>query len=226
MDTIDHLEQEESTELENQQPMDPTLKWLAHIISAIFHPFLVPVYALLFINYFNPYQFAHLSDITKFYLLMSVIFNTLVFPAVTVFLMRQLDFIKSFQMRGRKERIIPFIAISLFYFWSYLVVKNFGVGSYFTHVMLGGSLSIFMAFFLNNYYKISVHSVGAGNFVAIAFTLTMISNYNLTLPLMMVIMVAGLVGSARLYLGAHIQSDVYSGYMVGLLGQLIAFSFF
>ncbi len=62
--------------------------------------------------------------------------------------------------------------------------------------------------------------------MGIAFTLTMISTFNLLFPLLLVIVMAGLVGSSRLFLGAHTTREVLTGYMVGLLGQMVAFTYF
>lgn len=212
--------------VDDPEVRSPLFKALAYAVSAVFHPLLVATYAFLFIDYFYPYQFAHLSATAKLQLLVTVVVNTLVFPFITLFIMSRLGFISSLQMRDRQERIIPLIAMGLFYFWTYLVVKQLGVGSYFTHVMLGGSLAVFTAFFFNNFFKISVHAVAAGTFLGVALSLSMISTYNLLLPLMLVILVAGLIGSSRLYLQAHKDVDVYSGYAVGIVAQLVAFTFF
>ena len=43
--------------------------------------------------------------------------------------------------------------------------------------------------------------------------------------LMLVALVAGLVGSARLWLRAHEPAEVYGGYLVGFGAQLIALQF-
>lgn len=210
------------------EPRQPIgfLTILANVVSLVFHPMLLTVYAFLFVNACYPFLFAHLTKLEKAQLIVSLIVNTIAFPFITVFLLKQLGFVKSIALKTREERIIPYIAMSTFYFWTFMVVRNQAIGDLFTHIMLGAALSVFGAFFLNNFYKISIHAVGAGGFVAIALIITMASNYNLTPVLLLVILAAGLVGTSRLYLKAHAQRDIYSGYMIGILAQLIAFIFF
>lgn len=224
-------EEEELTFLDEdivyQPATESTVLWmLSTIISYIFHPVLLATYAFVFVDVFFPYQFLHLGPQQKTQLMLTIVTNTLVFPVIVLVLMRALKMIGSFELKTNKERIVPFIAISLFYFWTYLVVQKLGVGHYFSHIALGASLGIFLAFFANVFYKISIHAVGVGGFVGVALTLTLISTYNLLFPLLLVILIAGAVGSARLYLGAHTPREVLSGYMVGLLGQMVAFAYF
>ena len=208
------------------QGNNPLLKVFSYILSGLFHPLVITTYAFLFVNLLNPYQFIHLSRTGVMQLFVTLVTNTLVFPLITVVIMSRLGFVSSLEMKERQERIIPYIGMSLFYFWTYLVVKQLGVGTYFTHVMLGISLSVFAAFFFNLFYKVSIHAIAMGGFVGIALSLTIISTYNLVVPLMLVILLAGAVGSARMYLGSHNSTQVYTGYMIGLLAQLISFTFF
>ena len=49
---------------------------------------------------------------------------------------------------------------------------------------------------------------------------------SLTFILLVAIVLAGMVGTARLWLGAHDMQDLVGGYMVGIAGQLIAIRFF
>lgn len=207
---------------------DSTLLWIAaKAVTYLFHPLLLLTYAFFFVDIFFPYQFLHLGPQAKMQFLMVLLVNTVFFPLATLGLMKGLKLISSFELNDNKERIIPFIAIMLFYFWTYLVLRDkIGVGDYYTHIALGASFGIFLAFFFNVFYKISLHAVGAGGFLGIALTLTMISTFNLLTPLLLVIIIAGLIGSSRLFLGAHTTQEVVTGYMVGILGQMVAFAYF
>lgn len=219
MDTNDHV-------VEYPKGDNPVLKVLSYLISGLLHPLMITTYAFLFIHLLNPYQFAHLTKVGLMQVFVPLITNTLIFPVITIFIMGRLGFVSSMEMKDRQERIIPYIGMSLFYFWTYLVIKQLGVGTYFTHVMLGISLSVFAAFFFNLFFKISIHAIAMGGFVGIALSLAIASSFNLLAPLLLVILVAGAVGSARIYLGSHSPAQVYSGYMVGLMAQLVSFLFF
>jgi len=196
---------------------------VSKFFSFIFHPLLLPSYAFLFINYSYPYMLAGLKPDDKVKIFATLFINTFIFPAITIGIMRKLNFIKSFHLRDREERIIPIIAISIFYFWTFMVIKSLDIGIFFSAIILGASLSVFMTFFFNLFFKISIHSVGAGNFVAVAILLAFNSKFNLELPLILSVVFAGALGSSRLYLREHKPVEVYFGFVVGALGQFFAF---
>jgi len=191
--------------------------------SFVFHPLLLPSYAFLFINYSYPYLLAGLKPDDKVKIFATLFINTFIFPVITIGIMRKLNFISSFHLRDREERVVPIIAISIFYFWTFMVIKNLDIGTFFSAIILGASLSVFMTFFFNLFFKISIHSVGAGNFVAVAILLAFNSRFNLELPLILSVIIAGILGSSRLFLKEHKPIEVYFGYAVGVLGQIFAF---
>jgi len=196
------------------------------IISIVFHPLLLPTYAFIFLNWAYPYLFFNLDIINKTRLFVTIFINTFIFPMIAMVIMKKLDFISSLHLPDRKERIIPYIAIIAFYFWTYLVVKNLSVGGFINDILFGVSLSIFLVFFLNGFYKISAHTTASGAFVGLTFFLAFNSVYNIEIPLMIVVLIAGMVGTSRLYLSAHSVFEVFSGYAVGLLGQYLSFRVF
>lgn len=201
-------------------------KYLAYFFSFAFHPLLLPTLAFFLLNWAYPYLLFNLDVINKTRLFSTIFINTFLFPVLAILIMRKLEFISSFQMHDQKERIIPYIAISFFYFWSYLVIKNLGIGLLINNIMLGTSLSIFLVFFLNGFFKISAHTTAAGAFMSFTFYLAFQSTFNIELPLMAIIFLGGCIGSSRLILGAHSPFEIFAGYFVGAMGQIISFTFF
>lgn len=72
-----------------------------------------------------------------------------------------------------------------------------------------------------------MHTVGIGGFLAMVI-ITMVNTsvplYDLRPILLGVIVLAGLVGTARLVLKAHVPQEIYGGYIVGFFGQFAAIS--
>jgi membrane-associated phospholipid phosphatase len=91
-------------------------------------------------------------------------------------------------------------------------------------MLLGAAISIFIGFFINIFLKVSLHAIGVGSFFAVTLIILKYSDYNLTLLIIGSIIVAGVVGSARVALGAHEPKEVFLGYLVGFTGQFIAFN--
>ncbi|MCW5924798.1 MAG: hypothetical protein KIS77_20940 [Saprospiraceae bacterium] len=214
-------------------------KTLAHALTVLFHPLLVLTYALLLLILINPYAFSvrSLSDKRAVILFLSVFSTSFLLPAFGVALMKPLGFVKSFQMRDKMERTGPYILSSVFYLWLY---KNLSSADQapplFNAFVLGATIGLFLAFFINIFTKISAHAVGMGGLVAMmlltnkawgaAFVSLSLGSGTLQLSLNAVIallvVLAGWVGMARLALGAHTPADLYRGYAAGMVAVFLA----
>ena len=53
-----------------------------------------------------------------------VALNIVFFPLISVLLLRAVGFIDSLFLRTQKDRIIPYIASGIFFFWAYTVFKQ------------------------------------------------------------------------------------------------------
>ncbi len=155
-------------------------------------------------------------------ILVAVAINTFVFPVIVVLLMKQLKFVESLELKSQKERFLPYIAAMVFYFWGFLAIHKLPLPSFINWVMLGAAISITLAFISNIFSKTSIHTVGMGCLLAVVLSNALQSLFN-TLPLVFIaIFIAGLVGAARMYLQSHEPREVYAGYMIGLLGMMMA----
>lgn len=196
----------------------------AKIVSYIFHPLFMPTILSVLVSYLNPSAFAALDQDQKVKLLSSIALNTILFPLVTTLLLKALGFIESIQMHKSKDRIIPLIGTMVFYFWIYLVMKNVPATPLVLRVlMLGSFWGVIVVFMLNIFLKVSMHTAAAGGVLGIVLVVMMIGHLNLFLPLLVALLIGGIVGTARLVLQAHTPSEVWIGYLAGILVQLAAY---
>lgn len=156
-----------------------------------------------------------------------VAFNSFVMPAIAIAVMKGIGFIDSFEMHDSKERIIPFIATMVFYIWTFLGVNStFSLGSQFNVFIMGAVISLMVAFFTNLFHKLSIHMTGMGGLL-MALILSSLSAVRPILPfIILVILLSGIVGSARLYLKAHTQKEIFTGLLVGVFGQMAALNIY
>lgn len=130
------------------------------------------------------------------------------------------------------------IAAIIFYVWLFLNYRQFNVGpEIYEANILGATIALCFSFFINNFSKISLHAVGVGGLVgAVAVFRVVFSKTSYIIPygnyeiqispnifLAFIILIAGLVGTARLFLRAHRATDIYGGYLVGFICQIAAF---
>lgn len=204
-----------------QQPK--AIRIVAHALSYVFHPLFIPTYVTAFLLYVDYYAFAGMSEKFKLFRLLSVLVNTAFIPAFSVFLMRRLGLIQSIFMRTQKERIIPYAASLIFYFWAWYVFhKQPDNPETFTDFLLGSFLAVCAAWFLNIMSKISMHGIAIGGF-AMFFLLQAFNQHDATgVYFSLAILIAGLVCTSRLIVSDHTPGEVYMGFIAGGLCQLIA----
>lgn len=201
------------------------LRFAAMVISFVFHPLLIVSYAFMFLLWINAYLFLGSDMKGNMGLFIMVFASTFLMPVFAVGIMRALNIIKSIEMEDKLERTGPFIATGVFYLTIFMTLQKqvSHVPLIFKAFVLGSVIALFTAFFINIFSKISLHTVGMGGFVALVLiTITYYQYDNLQLYLLSSIIIAGLVGSSRLLLGAHHPNQVYGGYFVGFITQFIA----
>jgi hypothetical protein len=201
-------------------------KYLNHIaqgISYLFHPLFIPIYALLIVQNFFPKVFTNISSVNQGTLAVNMVLNLIVFPALTVFLMKQLKFIDSYHVPDRKQRIFTIFAYTFFAFWTWAFVLNKNPINY-PKEMVRYGLSVFiissMALVCNAFYKISLHSIGAASLLGFTIALCIKLGFNLPLLIVVILLSASIVWS-RYYQKSHNTFELYSGFMLGLIGTIL-----
>lgn len=211
------------------------LRPLAQIISFVFHPLLIVSYMLILLLLVNPYLFGvnNIREEAGKLLILQTFLSTFFIPAIAALMLRLLGMIDSLELKNRQERIGPYIITAILYLWMY---KNYAESSYvptaYSGFMLGAVIGLFLAFFINIFSKISAHAVGMGGLLAMviitmflfSYDTFLLGSYEISMSglLMLVILLAGMVGSARLFLQAHEPMDLYGGFLVGFIAQFIA----
>lgn len=199
-------------------------RFSAHLFSVVFHPLFMPFYVVGFLIYWHPSYFSGFSSYAKFEVLRSTAINTILFPAFALLVMKGLGFIKSVFLHTQQDRIGPYLANMIFYFWMARVFFNFKpeLTPILATFMTGVFLTTAVALIANIFYKISMHAIGCGGMVGI-FILIMNSNSMLmTWPLSIALLITGLVCTSRLIVSNHSQKEIYMGLAVGLTCQFAA----
>jgi nitrate reductase NapE component len=176
--------------------------------------------------YLHPSAFAGFSAAEKKQTILIVVLNLLFFPLISVLLLRAVGFIDSLFLRTQKDRIIPYIASGIFFFWAYTVFKQ--QSQYpllLTTYILGIFLASSLALIANIYFKISMHAIGMGGWLGIFIILFNMKSMLMTWPLCAVLLITGLVCTSRLMVNSHEPRDIYMGLFVGFITQVVAAMF-
>ena len=190
---------------------------LAKIVSYIFHPIFVPVYIVMFLLYIHPDIFPGFSGFRKTLVLLQALVPYILFPVITVLLLKGLGFISTVFLRTRKDRIIPYIACNLWYFWIAYVWRNLPDSPRELIVM---SAAIFLASVIgmmaNIYIKISMHAIAIGVMLSFMVFVSLTQASHPGLYISIATFIAGLVCSARFIASDHTPKEIYGGLLAGI----------
>lgn len=197
---------------------------VSRILSFLLHPVFLPSLLFAWIYFLNPELFYGFSAKQKGLQFISVAYISLTFPILTVLLLWKLKFIESIHMHELKERYGVLIASMLFYFWVFWVFHKQFQSHLLIQTLLGGVfMTTVLVFLASILYKISMHTAGWSSAMTFAGVLAFHHLPYSLLLLIVTVLLAGLIGSARLNLKAHTMQEVYSGYMAGLTGMLLSY---
>ena len=219
------------------------LRLSASLISWITHPLLAVTYIYLLLLFTNPFEFgfSKWSDTGAVILFFRIFLTTFFIPGFAVIILTFIGLAKSVELPERQDRIAPYIITGIFYLWMFRnLMDNPDIPTSFSRAILGSSIGLFLAFFINIFDKISAHTVGIGGVLGfILIFLYKQGNDSLLLfdagknlyfvPMsvvfLMMIFIAGLTGSSRLYLKVHSPAQVYAGFFIGIFTQFVALRF-
>lgn len=191
------------------------------LISLVLHPAVLPTIGVLLYFLFIPKMLTRQQEL---YILGLVFIVTYIIPILVLVLLKGLGLIEDMYVMSLKERKIPvLLMIFLFYLLGYFFTNNhitYDLGVLFYASSFG--LIIVNLLFLFN-FKTSLHLLGMGN--TLGFLLVLNHQYGISaLPaIMIIILLSGILGSARIQLKAHFPKEVYIGFFLGLITQFLTF---
>ncbi len=201
------------------QPEEPDgPKWLTlvcNILSWVLVPLLMPVYGVMLIFGLSILDIAPMPTRVLFTIIVFV-FNVLI-PMGMVMLLKKAGLVNDIGLNGRKERLLPYIITILCLGATAWFMSLKGAPLWMSMFFIGGAIAGVINLVVNFYWKISAHSAGIAGIVAM---LLRIMRDGFPEPstfswLIAVILLAGLLGAARVWLGRHTVWQVLAGYAVG-----------
>lgn len=201
----------------------PALRIPAMLLSYLFHPIFIPIYCIAFLVMVHPTYFSGFSMQQKKFTIVIASLNLVFFPLMAILLLKAVGFIQSIFLHTQKDRIIPYMAYGIFSFWAYTVFKGQPIyppiiASFILGIFLAGSGGLIA----NIYFKISMHALGAGGFTGLFLIISFGNSMAMIWPLALAIFISGMVCTARMLLNSHTEKEIYTGFLLGVLAQLVA----
>jgi hypothetical protein len=202
------------------------LRTAAKIISYIFHPLFIPVYLSWLAVETQSYLFGVFSEWEKTIFIARFAVMYIMFPLVSVLLMKALGFVSSIHLTTQKDRIIPYVVSMIYYWWMWYLLHN---QPEYPKQFVVLSLSIFLAsvggLMANINMKISMHAIAAGVMSAFVMLLGLSQDIDFGAYISISVLLAGIICTARFIDSDHTAKEIYSGLLVGILSLLLAVRF-
>jgi hypothetical protein len=174
------------------------------------------LYAVIF--YFSPTAVGPLNGNIRLYMLAGIVISTFFIPVLFIYILYQFKAIESLQMENQRDRTLPFTLTTIiygtftyFFFWRLNSLTSI-------YLILGSiTLAVGLVTIINLFWKISAHSVGIsgliGSLIGIHYKF---ADSELFYPILVFILIAGSLMSARLSVNAHNPSQILAGCALGL----------
>lgn len=189
---------------------------VATALSWILVPLLMPVFGIILVFGLSILQFTPFA--TRLSLTGVVFaFNVLV-PMLLILLLKKLGYVHDIGLNEQKERALPYIITLLCMAGTAAFFAFKGAPIWVVMFFAGGCLAALINFVVNFKWKISAHAAGIAGIVGMLLHIINFEPYysvHTFCWLIISIALAGLLGSARIWLGRHTLLQVLAGYLVG-----------
>ena len=192
----------------------------ARVVSVVFHPLFIPTYFFSFLAWALPTSLEPVGPELRLQFLLFIFIVTCLLPFLNVGIFKVFGTIQNYAMPERKERLMPFVFISAIYIavtYLFHLHGRMNMNDNFMKFMVIIDMLVVAATIATFFFKVSVHSVCVWGLVGMLVPLNKITEVNtIFYPTLGVIVLAGIIMSARLQTGAHHSREVMWGAVLGL----------
>lgn len=198
---------------------EKTLIRVARMVSAVFTPFSIPFLAFLIL-----FLFSYLSIMPiqyKLIVLGIVYCFTIMIPVLAIFIFKKINGFSAQELGERKKRYVPFFLTITSYVFCLLMMNRLNIPWYMSGIILAALIMMVICIVVNLKWKLSEHMAGAGAVIGGLVAFSALFGYNPVWWLCLFILVAGVLGTARIILGHHTLGEVMGGFAVGFICSLM-----
>jgi len=186
----------------------------ARFLSVVLHPLLMSVYALFFLFGGNT-MFALIPAGTKLYCYLVTFWALFLMPLCSLPVFKHFCLIRGYGLNDKQERVYPILVAVVCAFVGFWLLKRVMYTQivqqlYLIVIIL---LSVFSVITLR--WKMSMHMTAAGGACAFVMMLGLKYPGDMRGAFMLMLLLAGMLGAARLYLKKHTPAQVYAGFLFG-----------
>ncbi len=195
----------------------------ANFISTLFHPLFMPLYAILVLMNMDFFAYPVLYKIVVSIIV--CVFSCII-PALFLVVLYKLKYIDSLRIEKKEQRHTLYFITIISYLSCLYMLWRININDWILCMFAGAILSVILLSFINICWKISIHAAAAGSFIGGTFFTCYFLAINPIYFFLLVLLIGGLIGTARLQLKAHSLSQVFAGILLGIFCMFLSFLFY
>ncbi len=186
-------------------------------ISLLLHPVLMPYITLWLLMAADPHVVYFMREELQRIVLAMLAIMTIAFPIMSTLLLSRLKMISAWQMPHREERVIPFAMAVIYHAITYYVFRRSEIPLHplLLSALAGILLATLLTTFITVRWKISAHMVGIGGLLGAIAGSSAVHSLPMLPLIALLIIVAGVLGTARMIAGEHTLAQINAGALLG-----------
>ena len=198
---------------------------IAKVISILFDPFIIPTWGFILLL-LSPFYFStFLIFQAKLFILAIVFVSTFIVPVFTKGLIKYFSH-NEIDFSNRKDRLLLFLITAVSYYIGYTFLKQMIFFSSFKIFLISAAITILLLLLISSKWKISVQTAGIGGLTGIYLALCFRLYLNAILPVCILFLICGMVGTSRLILKRHTPAQIYAGFLLGFITNFAIIMYF
>ena len=197
--------------------------YTARIVSAIFNPFYLALVGLIFVFTFSYLNMLPLGF--RLQVLALVFVFTILLPTFFIRLYRHSNGWSRLELGHKHRRIVPYVISIICYLACYWFIDRVNIFHLVATILMSALLIQIVCAIVNIGWKISTHAAAIGGVAGALVAFAEKFSFNPVWWLCLVIIVSGVLGSARMILRQHSLPQVLVGFAVGTLCAFIGVSY-
>lgn len=210
------IEENQLVDLPIQVSEKQTYNTWESVISLVFHPILMTTYGVALLFVYTDFRYIFDNQFLDF--ILRIVFFSCLIPLISVYFYKRGGFISSLSVNKKGERLLPLLTTFLSYSLLFFIFYRGNLYSWFLGLLFVPVILLAIGSIISNFWKISMHMVGIGGLLGSVFSVS----YNIKLQnpyelFIILIILAGMLGVSRLTSGKNTPTQVYVGFLLGLI---------
>ena len=186
----------------------------SRVVSLIFTPFYLPLVGLILL-----FTFSYLNLLPASYrleVLSLVYLFTILMPTFFIHLYRRYQGWTLFELSNKRRRLIPYLISICCYVTCIQVLNALNIFQFVSTIVFAALMVQIVCGLITIWWKISTHTAAIGGMAGTLIVFAEIFGFNPAWWLCLILVVAGVLGSARMILRQHTLAQVAVGFLVGM----------